>query len=177
MSQGNGISSQGLGWAPGKEIRAHYADTYADGTETVIVDNGPSRSEWRWIKNTRHFKLHSNIVWHPAWAQAHSCCSPCTDLHGALGWGSLARQQHDIPRNRDPPLVCPAAAQAADPGWEDMAGAALGAQWAHENDPPLLETWPAAGDWYIGLHKHRPGIELGKEKGKQQRKARGKNSK
>lgn len=85
----------------------------------------------------------------------------CTDLPQAHGRGSQATRQSDTPRNMEPHLPSPWAAQAAGPRLEGQAGEELGVQRAHESDPLPQTRWEAAGDWHTGLHNTRPGRKEG----------------
>lgn len=85
----------------------------------------------------------------------------CTDLRQAHGQGSQATRQSDTPRNMEPHLPSPWAAQAAGSRWEGQAGEELGVQRAHENDPLPQRRWEAAGDWHTALHNTRPGRKEG----------------
>lgn len=63
-----------------------------------------------------------------------------TDLKLAPGRGNQAPHHwSDIPRNREPHLASPRAAQTAGPGLEEQAGVELGVQGARESGP--LPQW------------------------------------
>lgn len=85
----------------------------------------------------------------------------CTDLRQAHGQGSQATRQSDTPRNMEPHLPSPWAAQAAGSRREGQAGEELGVQRAHESDPLPQTRWEAAGDWHTALHNTRPGRKEG----------------
>lgn len=85
----------------------------------------------------------------------------CTDLWQAHGRGSQAPRQSDTPRNMEPHLASPWAAQAASRGLNGQAGEELGVQRAHESAPLPQTRWEAAGDWRTGLHGTRPGRKEG----------------
>lgn len=106
-------------------------------------------------------------------AVGHACTMPrptllldCTDLRQAHGRGSQAPRQSDTPRNMDPHLASPWAAQAAGPRREGQAGEELGVQRAHESDPLPQTRWEAAGDWRTGLYDRRPRRKEGERTGK-----------
>lgn len=81
----------------------------------------------------------------------------CTDLRRAHGQGSQATRQSDTPRNMEPHLPSPWAAQAAGSRREGQAGGELGVQRAHESDPLPQTRWEAAGDWHTALNNTQPG--------------------
>lgn len=85
----------------------------------------------------------------------------CTDLWQAHGRGSQAPRQSDTPRNMEPHLASPWAAQAASRGLNGQAGEELGVQRAHESAPLPQTRWEAAGDWRTGLHSTQPGRKEG----------------